>query len=208
MFKKIVISANEIEKDILISQRHIEKIKKNIKVKVNEKYLAVIFRDNVVSEVLKMGNYKPFTKQDEKQQNAKLIFVSTEKSKLFPFATRQSQTIDIRTKNVYNISFTGRYSFSVRNERKLLGTYNIRKSDLTFDDFVEDIKMEVNNIILPYIISFFTSTSNSIQEYNHLKKRVEEYVIKLLDKYLDDTYGINVRELNLNDIKLASQFSM
>ena len=68
MFKKIVIALDENNKDSLVEIKKIEKIKSKIKVKVNPSNKAIIYRDLAVSDVLQMGEYLPFTKQDKKHK--------------------------------------------------------------------------------------------------------------------------------------------
>lgn len=204
MFRKVIISSKTIPNEKLVSFVEIEKIKKNIKLIVDASHKAVIYRDDNCSDVFQMGEYKPFTKEDKKFNKIKIAFVSTNMSEFFPFETRITHIKDKINNKIYNANFSGSYTFSVRNERKLMGNFDINKNGITMDGFANKIENQVNSVVLPYIVDYFTINNISFENFSKNKKEVERHLLILLNKYLDDTYGVEVRKVKLNDMFIES----
>ena len=205
MFKKIVIALDENNKDSLVEIKKIEKIKSKIKVKVNPSNKAIIYRDLAVSDVLQMGEYLPFTKQDKKH-NLFVVFVNMEKSQDFNFLTRQSQIKDKINDVIYSLQFSGTYSFSVRNERKFMGTCNTEFKNISKLDFASKLENDINSLVLSYILNYFEVNKIQIKNCLKHKEKIEKHILVLLNKHLDDSYGVEVREIKLDNINITEAF--
>ena len=204
MFRKKIISINTNDDDLIkIKDISGEKFNKNIKLFVEPEYKVVVLKNNVqFGEVFEVGGeYKPLTKEDKKCTSIQFIFVSTKKSTPYNFITRATSFKDVNGK-ICNACFEGEYTFSVRNERKLLATTMATESgkDFTKTDFANLIEDRVNSAMLSYILNYYKTKKISILDvdFSKYKKDLENYVIEILDKYLDDTFGLNARSLNIN----------
>lgn len=206
MFKKIVIALDKEKSENLVEIKQVEKIKNNIKLKVDAKHKAVIYKDFAVSNVFQMGEYKPFLKQDKKH-SIHVVFVNTEKSSLYPFATRQTQSKDKVSGEIYSLEFRGDYSFSVRNERKFMGTFNSEFKNLSKLDFVNKLEDQINSLILSYVLNYFDTNKVSFKDCQKNKEKLEKHILVNLGKYLDDTYGVEIREIKLNLINVTEAFN-
>lgn len=206
MFKKNIIKPDELQNENLVVYKQIEKLKTNAKVVVDTKHRAVIIKDGNVSEVLQSGEYKPFTK-DDKKKRVVIAFVYVAKISELEFSTRVSSVKDNVQGAIYNLSFSGKYTFAVRNERKFLGTCFNSGSDFSRYDFYEEIEKSVNANILSYIIDFFVNGKVPFEKFEKANEKLNHHVETALDKYLDDTFGLEVRSVNVTEMFIQDKIA-
>lgn len=204
MFGKVKISLGNNSGDKMVVYKNIEKFKRNIIVEVDSSHRAVIFKDNNVSQVLDAGIYKPFTKQDKKSALS-VVFVNISKSKEIFFTTRIANIKDNFTKTIYDCYFTGSYVIGVRNERKFLGTSNLSNTDFSLEDFAFSVENEVNGQILSYISQYFLINKISVKDFEKEQQNIAKHILVELDKYLDNTYGLEVRTVNFDKIHIQNE---
>ena len=200
MCKKIILTVGESDK--LVVMKDVEKVRRRIRLRVLPCYRAVIIKDGVVDRVYDSGEYKPFTKSDKKSR-INVAFVNIEKSQNVDFNTRQSQVRDKVASKIYNVSFSGNYTFSVRNERKFLATNSVKGNEYTSADFALNTEREINSNIFSYITEYFAKNNISYSAFEKNIKNIERDILVKLDKYLDDTYGIEVRSIKLYDANIS-----